>query len=298
MTEDSHTPDPARDDERDSREIIGGLRGNLSFRSVPWSPGKGTGPEGRADAAPEASDGPEGPDGPGGPDGPDGSDGSEEPDRRPGMRLRPSRPLVAPAAILAMFGLVIVIALGIVGVVHYASLLASHNTSRSGPTAAAAAARRARAAQTSRATAELASQVHTIVTASASSDRSLQRAVGKVRSCTRVSAAAGQIGHVVGRQRQLVTMAATIDMGAAAKGAELRSSLMSTLRDSLQAGREFLTWARTLESGCRTPSRPTPAYTAGVRLSRAASLHRAQVDALWNPIARQESYPVETASAW
>jgi hypothetical protein len=157
---------------------------------------------------------------------------------------------------------------------------------------------RARAAQSARARAELAAQVHAIVSASASTDRSLQHAVGNVRSCTRVATASSELGRVVGRQRELLTMAATIDVRAAASGPALKASLLATLRDSLQAGREFLAWATSMKSGCRPPARSTRGYATGVRYASAASSQRAAVDALWNPLARQESYPVETASSW
>ncbi len=316
MTEDSHAPapdsdpvpgavpdsgpdpgldsglDPVPEAGRDPDDIIGGLRGQPTFRSVPWSPGKGTRPGNAtgtgtgtgtdAGSSPEAA--------------PEAGDGPQASAVATALRswLSSRRLPVPPVAILGLVGLVLL--LGVVGTAYFATHLSAPHRAR--PSAVAGAVHRARAAQSARSRAELAAQIHTIVSASASTDRSVQHAVGNVRSCTSVATAAAQLRRVVSRQRELLTMAATIDVRAAASGAALKASLLTTLRDSLRAGREFLAWATSMRSGCRPPARATPGYTTGVRYASAASSQRAAVDVLWNPLARQESYPVETASSW
>jgi hypothetical protein len=277
--------DPGPEAGHDPDDIIGGLRGQPRFRSLPWSLGRGAGSYPDTDSASSSEAAPE---------------TGEDPDASAVITPLRSwlssvssvRPPVPPAVVLGIVGLVLL--LGVVGIAYFAIHLGA--PARARPSAAVM--HRVRAAQSARARAELAAQIHTIVSESASTDRSLQHAVGNVRSCTRVATASAQLGRVVSRQRELLTMAATIDVRAAASGAALKASLLATLRDSLQAGREFLSWAASMKSGCRPPARSTHGYATGVRYAGAASSQRAAVDALWNPLARQESYPVETTSSW
>jgi tRNA A-37 threonylcarbamoyl transferase component Bud32 len=195
--------------------------------------------------------------------------------RRPGRKL-----------ILAVAAATIVVVLAIVGIAllqgpgHPAPV----PSASSAPPAASATASRQAAA------------VHTLLGSSAAARKDLISAVAQVRSCARVPAAVSQIQQVVNQRSTEYSRASALSTAALANGATVKSDLLAALRNSLQADRDYLTWARQQLAGCR-PGAPSRAYNAAIGADQQADVAKGTFVGVWNPVAAKYGLPAETTSS-
>ena len=178
--------------------------------------------------------------------------------------------------------------LGIVGIVllqgpgHPAAPLPA--ASSASPVASATASRQAAA-------------VHTLLGSSAVTRKDLIGAVAQVRSCARVPAAVSQIQQVVNQRSTEYSRASAISTAALADGATVKADLLAALRNSLQADRDYLTWARQQLARCR-PAAPSRAYNAAIVADQQADVAKVTFVRVWNPVAAKYGLPAETTSSF
>jgi Protein kinase domain len=238
-------------------------------------------------APPPAAPSPAGPD----PAGPDPVSGPPDPGPRP-PRRRPGRVRL----IVALAAVVITAAAVAVGV-------AAAHTSKSAPTAAvtptapvtpatsatSAASSPAASSTPSVSASVLASRQATAVSnllgSSVATRQVLQGAVTQVQACTSLSGAASQIQNVVDQRSTEYQRAAALSTADLASGALVKSDLITALRDSLNADRDYLTWAQQqLNTGC-TPGAQSGAYLTAYNADQQANAAKAQFAQVWDPVA-------------
>jgi tRNA A-37 threonylcarbamoyl transferase component Bud32 len=197
--------------------------------------------------------------------------------RRPGRKL-----------ILAVAAATIVVVLAIVGIV-----LLQGPGHQAGPLPPASSAPPAAPATASR----QAAAVHTLLGSSAVTRNDLISAVAQVRSCARVSAAVSQIQQVVNQRSTEYSRASAMSTTAFATGATVKSDLLAALRNSLQADRDYLAWARQQLARCR-PGAPSAAYTAAIVADQQADVAKGTFVRVWNPVAAKYGLPAATTSSF
>jgi Protein kinase domain len=185
------------------------------------------------------------------------------------------------------------VAVVIVGIIAGISL--SGGSSPSTPTASSS---QAASPNPSASTGTLASRqaraVASLLTSSAATRRSLEGAVADVRNCSSLASATSQIQAVASQRNAEYRRAKALAMGGLANGAVVKSDLLAALRASLDADRDYLTWARRqLHSGCRPASR-TPAYNNAVSADGQAGSAKATFVQAWNPVAAKYGDPQES----
>jgi len=186
-----------------------------------------------------------------------------------------------------------VVAVVIVGIIAGVSL--SGGSSPSAPTASSS---QAASPNPSGSTNTLASRqagaVANLLTSSAATRRSLEGAVADVRNCSNLASATSQIQTVASQRNAEYRRAKALAMGGLANGAAVKSDLLAALRASLDADRDYLTWARRqLHSGCRPNSR-SPAYNNAVNADGQAGSAKATFVQAWNPVAARYGDPKES----
>jgi serine/threonine protein kinase len=131
-----------------------------------------------------------------------------------------------------------------------------------------------------------ATAVGNLLGSSAATREALQSAVTQVRECTNLPGAVGQIQHVVDQRSSQYEQASALPTGDLASGAIVRSDLITALRDSLNADRDYLTWAQQQQqsAGC-TPGAQSGAYTTAYDADQQANAAKAEFALVWDPIA-------------
>jgi hypothetical protein len=130
-----------------------------------------------------------------------------------------------------------------------------------------------------------AAAVDQLLGSSAAAREALQGAVGQVRGCTDLSGAVASIRNVVDQRVGEYNQASALSTAALASGAIVKSDLITALRDSLAADREYLTWAQQeLTSGC-TPDAQSSAYNAAYQADQRADVSKDAFIQVWNPVA-------------
>lgn len=120
---------------------------------------------------------------------------------------------------------------------------------------------------------------------SAATRQALQGAVTEVRACANLSGAVSQIQNVVDQRSSQYQQASALPMSALAGGATVKSDLVTALRDSLNADRDYLIWARQqLDTGC-TPGAQSAAYTTAYDAAQQADAAKAEFALVWDPVA-------------
>lgn len=185
------------------------------------------------------------------------------------------------------------VAVVIVGII--AGVTLSGGSSPSTPTASSS---QAASPTPSTSAATLASRqagaVASLLTSSAATRRSLEGAVADVRSCSSLASATSQIQAVASQRNAEYRRAKALAMGGLANGTAVKSDLLAALRASLDADRDYLTWARRqLHSGCRPASR-SPAYNNAVSADGQAGSAKATFVQAWNPVAAKYGDPQES----
>jgi serine/threonine protein kinase len=185
------------------------------------------------------------------------------------------------------------VAVVVVGIIAGISL--SGGSSPSTPTASSSqAASPTPSASTNTLASRQAGAVASLLTSSAATRRSLEGAVADVRNCSSLASATGQIQAVASQRNAEYRRAKALAMGALANGTAVKSDLLAALRASLDADRDYLTWARRqLHSGCRPGSR-SPAYNNAVSADGQAGSAKATFVQAWNPVAAKYGDPRES----
>jgi hypothetical protein len=132
-----------------------------------------------------------------------------------------------------------------------------------------------------------AATVNSLLSSSAATLKALQGAVSEVSNCTNLSSAVRQIQNVVNQRRTEYNQASALSTSALANGAAVKSDLIAALRNSLDADKDFLTWARQqLNPGC-TPTAQSSAYNAAYNASQQAGAYKKAFIQVWAPVAAQ-----------
>jgi len=130
-----------------------------------------------------------------------------------------------------------------------------------------------------------AAAVHTLLGSSAAARKGLLVALGEAHNCAHLPRAVGRLQKVVNQRSAEYAHASALSTAAMAKGALVKSDLIAALRHSLDADRDYLTWARQrLDSGCRPTARST-AYRAAENADRQADASKAAFVRVWNSVA-------------
>jgi len=130
-----------------------------------------------------------------------------------------------------------------------------------------------------------AAAVSELLGSSAATRQALQSAVGQIGSCTNLSGAVSMIQNVVGQRTSQYDQASALPTTTLASGAIVKSDLITALRDSLDADRDYLTWARQqLDTGC-TPTAQSSAYDAAYQADQQANAAKQAFAQVWNPVA-------------
>jgi serine/threonine protein kinase len=130
-----------------------------------------------------------------------------------------------------------------------------------------------------------ATAVSNLLGSSAATRLTLEGAVSQVRACTNLSGAVSQIQSVVDQRSTQYERASALPTGDLASGALMKSDLITALRDSLNADRDYLTWAQQqLNTGC-APGAQSGAYITAYDADQQANAAKAQFALVWDPIA-------------
>ncbi len=132
-----------------------------------------------------------------------------------------------------------------------------------------------------------AAAMNELLDSSAATRKALQGAVNQIRNCTDLSGAVSQIRNVVDQRSSQYNQASALPTAALASGAIAKSDLITALRDSLDADRDYLTWAlQQLNAGC-TPTAQSSAYNAAYEADQQADASKEAFVQVWDPIAAQ-----------
>ena len=132
-----------------------------------------------------------------------------------------------------------------------------------------------------------AAALNNLLGSSAATLKALQGAVSEVFSCTNLSSAVGQIQNVVNQRSTEYSQASALSTSALANGAAMKSDLIAALRSSLDADKDFLTWAQQqLNPGC-APTAQSSAYNAAYNASQQAGASKKAFIQVWDPVAAQ-----------
>jgi hypothetical protein len=144
------------------------------------------------------------------------------------------------------------------------------------------------------ATPALASQqaaaVSNLLNSSAASRRALQRGVSQARACAELSSAVSVIQDVVNQRSAEYGQASALPISALPGGSTVKADLLAVLRDSLDADRDYLAWARQLQSGCALGAQSN-AYLAAYQADQTAGPAKVAFTQAWNPVAARYGIP-------
>lgn len=144
-------------------------------------------------------------------------------------------------------------------------------------------------------TSQQATQVNDLLDSSAASRQSLASAVQEVDNCSDLSSAISAISAVAHQRSDEYSQASGLSTTALPNGAALKSDLLSALGYSVDADKDFLTWAQEqLNDGCQGTASDTPAYSAGITASAHAVTAKNDFLGLWNPVASSQGLPTRS----
>jgi serine/threonine protein kinase len=124
-----------------------------------------------------------------------------------------------------------------------------------------------------------------LLDSSAATRKALHGAVSEVSTCTNLSSATKQIQNAVSQRSTEYSQASALSASALTNGSAVKSDLMTALRTSLDADRDYLTWAQQqLNQGC-TPTVQSSAYTAAYTADQVANAAKEAFVQVWNPVA-------------
>jgi hypothetical protein len=129
--------------------------------------------------------------------------------------------------------------------------------------------------------------VNNLLSSSAATLQALQGAVSEVFNCTNLSSAVRQIQNVVNQRSTEYKQASALSTSALANGAAVKSDLIAALRNSLDADKDFLTWAQQQPNPGCTPTAQSSAYNAAYNASQQAGASKKAFIQVWDPVAAQ-----------
>jgi hypothetical protein len=135
----------------------------------------------------------------------------------------------------------------------------------------------------------------TLLTSSAAARTALHAAIIQAEACTNLSSAVSQLQNVVNQRAGEYGRASALPTSALPDGTVMRSELLGALSSSLQADRDYLTWAQQQLAGGCTPSEESSAYTAAYGASQLADTDKEAFVQAWNPVAVK--YGIKPVSA-
>ncbi len=139
-----------------------------------------------------------------------------------------------------------------------------------------------------------AAAVSSLLGSSAATRRSLEGAVGEVRNCSSLPSATSQIRAVVSERSTEYRHASALSLADVAGGATVKADLLTALRTSLDADRDYLAWARQQRSSGCSPAAQSRAYNTAIRADGQAVAAKAAFIQVWNPIATKYGLPQES----
>jgi serine/threonine protein kinase len=234
---------------------------------VPSRPSRPRSPDGQPPAGPGQVD----PDPAGGP-------------RRPYPRQPRHRPrVIALTLALAAVGIAAAVVVGVVLSAGPARVRPAVSSS------SATAARSPSSAPSSSSAFTLASRqaaaVNDLLRSSAATRKALQGAVSDAGDCTDLSSAVSQIQNAVNQRSAEYNQASSLSASALADGTIMKADLTAALRSSLDADRDYLSWAQQqLTLGC-VPATQSSAYNAADNADQQANAAKDAFVRLWNPVA-------------
>jgi serine/threonine-protein kinase len=135
----------------------------------------------------------------------------------------------------------------------------------------------------------------TLLTSSTVARTELAAAVVQVDACTNLSSAVSQLQDVVNQRAGEYSQASALPTAALPGGAAMKSELLGALSNSLQADRDYLTWAQQQQTGGCAPAGQSSAYNAAYGASQLANAAKEEFVQEWNPVA--VTYGIKPVSA-
>jgi len=132
-----------------------------------------------------------------------------------------------------------------------------------------------------------AAAVNNLLTSSTATLKALKGAVSEIRDCTNLSSAVHQIQNVVNQRSAEYNQASALSTSALANGPTMKSDLIAALRNSLDADKDYLTWAQQQLNPECAPTAQSSAYIAANSASHQASASKEAFIRVWNPVAAQ-----------
>ena len=130
-----------------------------------------------------------------------------------------------------------------------------------------------------------AAAVGNLLDSSAATRTALHGAVDEVLDCMNLSSAASQIQNAVTQRGTQYNQASALSASALPDGAAVKSDLIAALRISLDADKNYLTWARQqLNLGCTAPAQSS-AYSAAYSADQLADAAKEAFVQVWDPVA-------------
>jgi serine/threonine protein kinase len=305
----AHQPTPAGALTSPGAPGVGALRSRSAppmtpvLRSSSGTPAPPTAAAPRPPSAPPVAGVPRSPSAPP-PTEPDPASGPADPDPQP-PRRRPGRVrLVVAVAAVAITAAAVAVGVNVAHASRSAPVASVTPTAPVTPATSAtsdtsAAASPAASATPSVSASVLASRQATAVSnllgSSVATRQALESAVSQVQACTNLSGAVSQVQQVVNQRSDQFQQASALSTAGLAGGAIVKSDLITALRDSLTADRDYLAWARQqLTAGC-TPGAQSSAYLTAYNADQEANAAKAQFALVWDPVAAR--YDVSQQSA-
>lgn len=132
-----------------------------------------------------------------------------------------------------------------------------------------------------------AAAVNNLLTSSTATLKALKGAVSEVRDCTNLPSAVHQIQNVVNQRSAEYNQASALSTSALANGPAVKSDLIAALRNSLNADKDYLTWAQQQLNPECAPTVQSSAYIAANNASHQAGASKEAFIRVWNPVAAQ-----------
>jgi hypothetical protein len=150
---------------------------------------------------------------------------------------------------------------------------------------------------TSAAASGQATAINNLLSSSSAARNSLPGAVSDVLKCTNLPGAVADFQAVVNQRSTEVSKASALSVSAIVNGAVAKSDLLSALRTSLAADRDYLSWAQQESSGC-TPGGQTAAHQAALAEDSQATNAKQAFVGVWNPIAASYNLPQQSDTSF
>ncbi len=122
-----------------------------------------------------------------------------------------------------------------------------------------------------------------VVEASTGDRSSVEAAIGNVRACRQVSAAATTLSTSAKRRRDEYAQAQALAVDALPAGPQLQADLVEALRYSYQADDAYVSWAKSLTKHCApSTNQKSATYKRASSLSRSADTAKNSFVRIWN----------------